>query len=251
MIALLLSLTLAQAPNSKLENPLVTKQREKTELVEKLRRDIFKVDRSIGETDKLIARSRNAPYLPDLQFRLAELYVEKSRYVYYLQAETRPADQKGAMVSPETKLLKQKAIQIYNRILREFPDFKDADKVTFYLAHEQRELGDFDAMLKTQGDLIKKYPSSPLRLDAEQILGDYWFDKADLKQAEEHYRAILDAPPSPVHDLARYKMGWIRINQANHAEAVTFFEAAAASAARVAHPLRAVPLVLVGIGLFL
>ncbi|PZR11897.1 MAG: hypothetical protein DI536_16315 [Archangium gephyra] len=230
MIALLLSLALSQAPNSKLENPLVTRQREKTELVDKLRRDIFKVDRSIGETDKLIAKSRNAPYLPDLQFRLAELYVEKSRYVYYLQAETRPADQKGAMVSPETKLLKQKAIQIYNRILREFPDFKDADKVTFYLAHEQRELGDFDTLLKTLGDLIKKYPSSPLRLDSEQILGDYWFDKADLKQAEEHYRAILDAPPSPVHDLARYKMGWIRINQANHNEAVTYFEAAAASA---------------------
>jgi tetratricopeptide (TPR) repeat protein len=85
-------------------------------------------------------------------------------------------------------------------------------------------------MLKTHADLIKKYPSSPLRLDAEQILGDYWFDKSDLKQAEEHYRAILDAPASPVHDLARYKMGWIRINQANHNEAVTFFEAAAASA---------------------
>jgi tetratricopeptide (TPR) repeat protein len=229
--SLVLVVALGQgAPNSKLENPLITKQREKSELVEKLRRDIFKVDRSLGETDKLIAKSRNAPYLPDLQFRLAELYVEKSRYVYYLQAETRPEGAKGAMVSPETKLLKQKAIQIYNRILREFPDFKDADKVTFYLAHEQRELGEFDAMLKTQGDLIKKYPSSPLRLDAEQILGDYWFDKADLKQAEDHYKAILDAPPSPVHDLARYKMGWIRINQQNHAEAVTFFEAAAASA---------------------
>lgn len=228
--SLVLALALSQAPNSQLENPLLTKQREKQELIEKLRRDIFKVDRSIGETDKLIARSRNAPYLPDLQFRLAELYVEKSRYVYYLQAETRPEGIKGAMVSPETKLLKQKAIQIYTRVLREFPDFKDADKLTFYLAHEQRELGEFDSMLKTQGDLIKKYPSSPLRLDAEQILGDYWFDKADLKQAEDHYRAILDAPPSPVHDLARYKMGWIRINQANHAEAVTFFEAAAASA---------------------
>jgi cellulose synthase operon protein C len=227
--SLVLAVALAQAPNSTLENPLLTKAREKQELIEKLRRDIFKVDRSIGETDKLIAKSRNAPYLPDLQFRLAELYVEKSRYVYYLQAETRPEGIKGAMVSPETKLLKQKAIQIYTRVLREFPDFKDADKLTFYLAHEQRELGEFDAMLKTQGDLIRKYPSSPLRLDAEQILGDYWFDKADLKQAEDHYRAILDAPPSPVHDLARYKMGWIRINQQNHAEAVTFFEAAAAS----------------------
>lgn len=228
--ALLTCALLAQAPVSKLENPLVTRQREKQDLVEKLRRDIFKVDRSIVETDKLIAKSRNAPYLPDLQFRLAELYVEKSRYVYYLQAETRPEGAKGALVSPETKLYKQKAMQLYNRLLREFPDFKDADKVTFYLAHEQREMGEFDTLLKTLADLIKKYPSSPLRLDAEQILGDYWFDKADLKQAEEHYRAILDAPPSPVHDLARYKMGWIRINQQNHNEAVTFFEAAAASA---------------------
>ncbi len=230
MIALLVALTLTQAPNSKLENPLVTRQREKQELVEKLRRDIFKVDRSIGETDKLIAKSRNAPYLPDLQFRLAELYVEKSRYVYYLQAETRPPEQKGALVSPETKLLKQKAVSIYQRILREFPDFKDADKVTFYLAHEQRELGEFDNLLKTLAELIKKYPSSPLRLDAEQILGDYWFDKADLKQAEEHYQAIIEAPPSPVHDLARYKMGWIRVNQSKFNEAVNYFEAAAASA---------------------
>ena len=147
--SLVVMVALAQAPNSSLENPLVTKAREKTELIEKLRRDIFKVDRSIGETDKLIAKSRNAPYLPDLQFRLAELYVEKSRYVYYLQAETRPEGIKGAMVSPETKLLKQKAVQLYQRLLREFADFKDGDKVTFYLAHEQRELGQFEEMLKT------------------------------------------------------------------------------------------------------
>ncbi len=233
MSALIVALLLTQAPNvlsRKLENPLVTKQKEKEELVNKLKRDIFKVDRAIGETNKLIAKSRNAPYLPDLQFRLAELYVEKSRYTYYYQAETRADNAKGAIVSPETKLYKEKAVQIYNRILRENVDFHDGDKVTFYLAHEQREMGEFDTMLKTLGDLIRKYPSSPLRLDAEQILGDYFFDKADLKAAEEHYKNILDAPPSPVHDLARYKMGWIRVNQNNYADAVTFFEAAAASA---------------------
>ena len=211
-------------------NPLTSKAKEKQELVEKLRRDIFKVDRSILETEKLISKSRNAPYLPDLQFRLAELYVEKSRYVYYLQAETRPDDAKGAMVSPETRLLKEKAVQLYERLLREHPDFHDGDKVTFYLAHEQRELGQFEQMLRTQGQLIRNFPQSPLRLEAEQILGDYFFDKADLTEAERHYKVILDAPPSPVHDLARYKMGWIRINQGKHADAVEYFEAAAASA---------------------
>ena len=229
-VALVLSQDRTIMVKQKLENPVLSKQKEKQELIEKLRRDIFKVNRSLGETDKLIAKSRNAPYLPDLMFRQAELYVEKSRYTYYLQAETRPEGAKGAMVSPETKLLKQRAQQIYNRILRDFPEFKDGDKVTFYLAHEQRELGEFDNMLKTLGDLIRKYPSSPLRLDSEQIIGDYWFDKADLKQAEEHFKNILDAPNSPVHDLARYKMGWIRINEAKHGDAVTYFEAAAASA---------------------
>ena len=75
-LALLVAVSLTQgAPNlisKKLENPLITKQKEKEELVNKLKRDIFKVDRSIGETERLIAKSRNAPYLPDLQFRLAE-----------------------------------------------------------------------------------------------------------------------------------------------------------------------------------
>lgn len=217
-------------PANNPDNPIVSRKKEREELVQKLQRDIFKVNRAIGETEKLIAKSRNAPYLPDLQFRLAELYVEKSRYVYYLQAETRPEGVKGAMVSPETKLLKQKAVSLYNRLLREYPDFKDSDKVTFYLAHEMRELGQFDEMLRIEGDLIRKFPQSPLRLDAEQILGDYYFDKADLIEAEKHYQAIIDAPASPVHDLARYKMGWIRINQNRHADAVTFFEAAAASA---------------------
>jgi len=231
MNVLLLVLLAASAPSSlgPAQNPVLTKAREREELIQKLRRDIFKVDRSIGETDKLIAKSRNAPYLPDLQFRLAELYVEKSRYVYYLQSETRQEGH-GAMVSPETRLLKQKAIQIYNRIQREFPGFQDGDKVQFYLAHELRELGQFDEMLKTLDELIRKYTSSPLRLEAQQIIGDHYFDKADLAEAEKHYQAVLEAPLSPVHDLARYKLGWIRINQGKHADAVVYFEAAAASA---------------------
>ena len=231
----LLLLLLAQAKGpllptlDKSVNPVVTRQREKTEYVEKLKRDIFKVDRSLLETERLIAKSRNAPYLPDLQFRLAELYVEKSRYVYFLQVEQRGGDNKGAIVSPETKLLKQKAVQLYNRLLREFPDFHDADKVTFYLAHEMRELGQFDELLKTLNELIAKYPKSPLRLESEQIIGDYYFDKTDLAEAEKHYQEILKFPQSPVHDLARYKLGWCRVNQQKFNEAVTFFEGAAGS----------------------
>ncbi len=195
----------------------------------RLKQDILNTNKAIEETERLIAVSSDAIYLPDLNLRLAELYVEKSRYVFRLQAQLRPAGQKGAIASTETRLLKQKAIQIYDRILSEEPTFKQTDKVLFYLAHEQRELGQFPEMLKTLKELTQKCPTSPLRLEAEQIFGDYYFDKSENDEAEKHYQAILEAPPSPVHDLARYKLGWIRVNQSKHAEAVTFFEAAAAS----------------------
>ncbi len=215
---------LAAAPP---DRPDFDKARAQQQLVAELKRNVFKVERSIDETEALISTSRDAAYLPDLQLRLCELYVEKSRYVYHLAAATSAPGQQGPIVSPEVKLLKQKAIGMYDRLIRENPDYPQADKATFFLAHEQRELGEFAEMLKTLEELIRKYPKSPLRVEASQILGDYHFDKADLTEAEKHYRAVLETPPSPVHDLARYKLGWIRVNQGKHPEAVTFFEEAA------------------------
>ena len=52
-LAWVVALALGQAPllqGKGLENPIVSRQKEKGELIEKLRRDIFKVDRSINET---------------------------------------------------------------------------------------------------------------------------------------------------------------------------------------------------------
>ena len=118
-------------------NPVVTKAREKNEYVEKLKRDIFKVDRS-HRRDRAAdrqepQRARTCPICssawPSSTWRRAATCTS-SRW------SSAAGDNKGAIVSPETKLLKQKAVQIYNRLLREFPDFHDADKVTFYLAHE-------------------------------------------------------------------------------------------------------------------
>ncbi|HEY3447774.1 MAG TPA: tetratricopeptide repeat protein [Myxococcales bacterium] len=209
---------------------LSSKANERTELVAKLRRDLIKVDRSINVTEKLIAASRSAPYLPDLVFRQAELYVEKSRYRFHLEAELNLEQSKrGSLVVPDVTLLKQKAISLYQRIVDEFPDYKENDKVRFFEAHEYRELGQFDKAIATYQQIVDKHPRSPLVPEALLIIADYWFDKSKLDDAETFYLKILDTPPSPAHDLARYKMGWVWINRGKHAEAVKYFEAAARS----------------------
>ncbi len=188
---------------------------------ELLRANIQKVDLAIEETERMISRSMGKPFLPDLHLRLCELYVEKSRYVYHLHG--------AGNASPEAKLLKEKAIRLYDELLRDFPRYPKRDVAFFYLAHEQRELGLVDEMLKTLDELVRKHPKSPLRYEAEQIIGDHHFDKSNLDQAEKHYRAVLSGPPAPVQDLARYKLGWIRVNKADHKGAAQFFEAAVRS----------------------
>ncbi|MBW1873145.1 MAG: hypothetical protein JRJ19_13835, partial [Deltaproteobacteria bacterium] len=57
---------------------LTDEAEEKAEFVDGLKRDIIKVEHSIDVTKDLIKKSKGAPYLPDIVFRLAELYVEKS-----------------------------------------------------------------------------------------------------------------------------------------------------------------------------
>lgn len=194
-----------------------------------LEQELLRVDRSVEETEALIGRTPTAAYLPELRFRLCELLVRKSRLTYHLQVARRGPDAQGPFASPEVRLLKEKAVAQYARLLREAPGYAGADKVRFYMAHEQRELGLFDEMVKTLVALTKKSPKSPLALEAELILGDHFFDAAQLEEAEPHYLKVLKGPASAAQELARYKLGWVRVNAGDHAGAVEYFAATVGS----------------------
>jgi tetratricopeptide (TPR) repeat protein len=218
---------LAQAPGTA---AFRSKAQEQKEFIAKLRRDIAKVAHSVEVTKELISKSRGAPFLPDIYLRLAELYVEQARYEFYLVHEERGETSKGSAVVPTARLLKEKAVETYQRILAEWPGFKDNDKVLFFLAHELRELGQYEDMIKRYEELVSKYPKSQLVLDAYLVLGDYRFDKSDLVGAKRYYQKILDSPATPTHDLAHFKMGWVYLNEADYKEALNHFEGAVASA---------------------
>jgi tetratricopeptide (TPR) repeat protein len=204
-----------------------SQSQQREELIAKLRRDISKVAHSVEVTQELISRSRGAPFLPDIYLRLAELYVEQARYEFYLVHEERGESSKGSAVAPTARLLKEKAVETYQRILLDFPNFEDNDQVLFFMAHEYRELGQYDDMIATYERLVSKYPNSSLVLDAYLVLGDYRFDKQDLNGARGYYQRILDQPLSPTHALAHFKMGWVHLNLLDYKSAFVQFEKAA------------------------
>ena len=203
----------------------------KQDILLKLSADINKVDHSIEVTKELIKNSPDAPYLADLNYRLAELHVERSRYVYARLMEQRPDGDSNISGEQalEVQISKRLAIETYTRILNEFPEYMDNDQIRFFRAHEHRELGEFDTMLNEYKGLIAKYPRSKWSIEARLILGDHHFDKGSVDDAEPFYKEILELSESHVHDMARYKLGWIRINQERFSEALRYFEDAVKS----------------------
>ena len=194
--------------------------------VDSLRMSARKVDNAVVATKRMIERSRGAAYLPEMFMRLAELYTERARYAWLIVYETRrqKGDTARAFDVPESRLLKNLAIGIYERLLKEFPKYEHADRAQFLLAHEMRELGEFDKMRAAYDKLVATYPQSPHRNEAYLILGDTEFDRGDLTKAETYYSQVLAQPESPVHPLARYKLAWVRVNREDCPGAVRLFE---------------------------
>lgn len=199
--------------------------KQKAALVKGLLTDIEKVQRSIDIVKDQIDQTREKKYLPTLLLRLAELYVEKSRLIYY-KIKEEAAFRKGESVgSGEAKEAKELAIETYKTIIRDYPNFPENVKVHFFMAHELREIGDIRGMLNQYETIVKRYPTSKYVGEALLLLGDYHFDKRRISRAAGYYKRIIRSKlDTNVKNMARYKLAWCYINEDNHRAALRQFE---------------------------
>lgn len=193
--------------------------------VEQLRVRITKVRHAIAETRRTISQSQGAPYLPELYVRLAELLSEEAKYHYRVAYEREQRSTKALHV-PQVRLLKEQSITTYRMVLRRFPNTPLGPRILFNIGHEQRELGDYEDMIKTLDDLTVKYPNNSLRHEAMLVLGDYYFDKNELGKSEKYYAGIVNGEMNRVSGLALYKLAWVRVNQGDCKNALLDFERA-------------------------
>ncbi len=201
------------------------KKAHQKKYIQQLEGDKKKAELAIRNTKILIDRSRSKPYLPELYLRLAELYIEKSRIVYFLRRGVRDGEL-SSLDKFETNMLKNKAIEVYQRILDHFPDFEHRDKVHFFMAHEFRELSQHDKMVAQYRAIIKEQPGSIYVPEAHLLLGDYAIGKENIEIAKRHYTAVLKYPDSAAVGIARYKLAWCHINNTEFKAAMELFEAA-------------------------
>lgn len=179
--------------------------------------------------------------VPDIKFRLAELYFEKSQFFFFRAQEADDrmlkAQEKGDKAASsvaesekkkhtaESQSWANQAVDIYKDIRDRFPNYKRMPEVLFALGQSYWNAGRLDDAIEVYTDLIKNFKDSPLVADAWLAFGEYYFNKADLNRALKSYELAAADKRSRVYGFALYKQGWCYYNLADWQAALSKFRA--------------------------
>ncbi len=129
-----------------------------------------------------------------------------------------PADVVRAGADPEGPL---EAIALYNRLLTEYPSYKNSDQVLYQMARAYDELGRTDEAIETMERVIRANPHSSHFDEVQFRRGEYFFTRRRYRDAESAYSGIVKlGAASEFYELALYKLGWTLYKQEFYEEAL-------------------------------
>ncbi len=173
-------------------------------------------EKAIAQAQKLIRKYRGSPLEPDLHFRLAELYMRRSKsdrfFEFNRESETVVRLAPRVVKAASSRRSIEKAIETYELIQKRFPRFDQIDLVLFNNAFARQGLGQDKQAEKLYLFLINNFKTSPLIPDAYLSVGEINFDRAKFKVALEHFNAIRQFPDSRVYPYGLYKAAWSQYN---------------------------------------
>src|SRR5207249_2033879 len=89
------------------------------------------------------------------------------------------------------------AVALYNRLLTEYPSYKNSDQVLYQMARAYDELGRTEEAIETMERLIRTNPHSSHLDEVQFRRGEYFFTRRRYRDAESAYSGIVKLGPSP------------------------------------------------------
>lgn len=187
---------------------------------------------AIARFEEFLRRYPTEPrFTPDVMFRLAELYYERSsdQHLTALREyeEKLKSQPENAEPPPEPQVDFGPSIALYLRLINDFRDYRFNDAAWYLLGYCYEKQNQFDESRATYEELIATYPKSRFATEAWVRIGEYWFDNYSdpkaLEQAANAYEHATQDKTHSLYDKALYKLGWTYYRMDKFAEAVERF----------------------------
>jgi TolA-binding protein len=173
----------------------------------------------------ILKKKKGSTQEPELWYRLAELYMRRAKSGRFFDLnrgdESSPVKFVPPEISSETAMASLKrAVQVYTKIEREFPKFRDMDGVLFNNAFASQQLKLQKNAEALYYKVVTQHPRSPLVPDAYLALGEMAYDSHKFKEALDYFKAIEKYPNARVYSYGMYKTAWTLYNLKDNEQAI-------------------------------
>ena len=193
-----------------------------------------KRDELIDELKTIIPRIPEGERKADLDFQLAELWWEKSRYVslqevkryddaYSEWLKARKGEEPKASTR-ESDAYRKEALKLYQVILKDYPTYPRKDEVLFVVAYNLYESGSKAEAIQSYNTLIKQYPQSRFVPDAYVQMGEHYFQSNDLTRARAAFEKAAAFKLPKLYPFAIYKLAWCDYNAQEYNGSIAKFK---------------------------
>lgn len=160
------------------------------------------------------------------------LWLEHRNADQALALEARATDlhqnQRPAAGQAEGGVSEQKlgqAIELYQRIIEEYPRTPSAPRAMYLLGDAYMDQGESDRAIRVYRDFVATYPDQDLLLGlAYQRLGYAYLKSDDREEAAKAFSAVVDIPEALNKDVALFELGKLEEAQSRPEAALERYE---------------------------
>ena len=118
----------------------------------------------------------------------------------------------------------REAIALYRKLLDKYPSYDRNDQVLYQMSRAYEELGQVEEAMQVMNRMVREYPHSRYMDEVQFRRAEYFFTRKRFLDAEEAYASIVTMGASSSYfQLAQYKLGWTFYKQELYDEALNRF----------------------------
>jgi tetratricopeptide (TPR) repeat protein len=152
----------------------------------------------------------------------------KRRLAGLAMMESEELQAEGETYEQQALALKKfdRTINAYNKLLADYPDHADNDKVYYQLAKAYGLKGQVAKSDKALFELLDKYPDSPLATEAHYRRAEFLYSHKKYVGASNAYKKVLERNDRPKYMInAQYMLAWSLFKQSEYQASVDHFTA--------------------------